>query len=1243
MHFLQKHKSSSLRSAAAAAILVEEEIASVIRVHNRLAQITNIQLLSSGTILSNLLPRLLSRLDASSRAIMNLLLDGHTTAATATNGGIGSSSSLSEHQWQQQQLLLQQQQLQGQLGACLSHLVDRFKAFDPSMAAATTIDISWLSTIRPLLKEAKSPVTRGMILQLMQVGTQASCCCAKSNEQNKTSRPIQETQETLIKFMNDIKTKELQLNRISDEERYEFRTASWIVLDTVAILYSLSPLLDFDTCDFELSSSTFSTANEYLDKEIVVSPNFRHIMRENGSGLFEILLDLTLFTVDDIPPPPWWIVVSDGLLDGLSDEGIARLSHRKKSPWNESMRVYLRELKYVCFRYCLCGLLHEDQILILSILSMASSCNGQRSSKSRQLAAEYVANGATITKHRGERHRTDARSGCCSISVVISCLILILGDSKAHAHLECHKERKKIWEGILGPKPPNASSNTQGLKRRPLPVGMACRTLKFLQLHFSPTHNSQMAKGELQLLVDLVLAVQHQHSLSGLSTIHLLRRILEQLPIYKSFEQEWMLDLERKCLQASIAVIGNMMERNSPLPLQNHVQDQDLTDGINDREEPHRRIRMNLLEEDDDVMPSANGSDRTQNFNLPILRHHRNNQRRMSRAIDDARKARETAYDLISKLSKVHEVYDKNGRLSFNLPVLLFKCAITEDERVAAKVSNALCALLKVYTDAIKVTTIVTEKESAVAVLFPFLLDAVCNVSVAARLNATRWITDLLLLLDPLASYHLLSYLAHDVRKDIRNSAINALKSIDASQFDMTVKGELIPEMIDLEKESELEKIYADLTSRIIALADQGNVPESVATILLQDYDFSVENAHSGLCMDRDGVLNDHGVAYLISSNEQPDSMELSSYTCEICFDNDLQSTDVYSLGCSHYFCYPCWHSYIANKVDEGAIHLLKSTCPSHECANRVSPIHPTDELFWRKVMLDEFIDKDSQYRACPGPDCKVVAHVPNEEGIITCSKCSTRFCFSCGDSPHTPARCRDVQDWNRLFGNSKLWIIKNIKPCPGCSVPMEKNGGCDHMTCSQCYHEFCWQCLSHLGTQIAPHQCSQFDPLEHTDDDQLKRDLFYTDRYLGHEDAEHYAVNHLNAFEKDMQRAMEDRVLCISGDDLDIVESTRESLVSCRRFLKHSYVAAYSFTANEKEFEDHQTALEALCEKLTRLSDEKIEDIVFKNGEMVLRMHFRSLQFYTFSVHKYIELMERFMKSVSYERGRRNLLSMGT
>lgn len=38
-------------------------------------------------------------------------------------------------------------------------------------------------------------------------------------------------------------------------------------------------------------------------------------------------------------------------------------------------------------------------------------------------------------------------------------------------------------------------------------------------------------------------------------------------------------------------------------------------------------------------------------------------------------------------------------------------------------------------------------------------------------------------------------------------------------------------------------------------------------------------------------------------------------------------------------------------------------------------------------------------------------------------------------------------------------WKTWHTKPCPNCKVDVEKNGGCSHMTCSQCKHEFCWNC----------------------------------------------------------------------------------------------------------------------------------------------------------------------------------------
>ena len=28
------------------------------------------------------------------------------------------------------------------------------------------------------------------------------------------------------------------------------------------------------------------------------------------------------------------------------------------------------------------------------------------------------------------------------------------------------------------------------------------------------------------------------------------------------------------------------------------------------------------------------------------------------------------------------------------------------------------------------------------------------------------------------------------------------------------------------------------------------------------------------------------------------------------------------------------------------------------------------------------------------------------------------------------------------------LWIISNTKPCPRCEAPIQKNEGCNHMTC---------------------------------------------------------------------------------------------------------------------------------------------------------------------------------------------------
>lgn len=66
------------------------------------------------------------------------------------------------------------------------------------------------------------------------------------------------------------------------------------------------------------------------------------------------------------------------------------------------------------------------------------------------------------------------------------------------------------------------------------------------------------------------------------------------------------------------------------------------------------------------------------------------------------------------------------------------------------------------------------------------------------------------------------------------------------------------------------------------------------------------------------------------------------------------------------------------------------------------------------------------------------------------------------------PASCSMVQQWREKEEKDSvdnLWIKANTKPCPQCKNSIEKNDGCNHMTCRSCRYEFCWLCLANWNT----------------------------------------------------------------------------------------------------------------------------------------------------------------------------------
>uniref|UniRef100_A0A6C0C9E7 RBR-type E3 ubiquitin transferase n=1 Tax=viral metagenome TaxID=1070528 RepID=A0A6C0C9E7_9ZZZZ len=84
----------------------------------------------------------------------------------------------------------------------------------------------------------------------------------------------------------------------------------------------------------------------------------------------------------------------------------------------------------------------------------------------------------------------------------------------------------------------------------------------------------------------------------------------------------------------------------------------------------------------------------------------------------------------------------------------------------------------------------------------------------------------------------------------------------------------------------------------------------------------------------------------------------------------------------------------------------------------------------------------------------------------IECSLCKYSFCSTCEQHPyHVDRVCYGV-----VSDDIKLLLLSSsaYKPCPGCKLPYEKDGGCDHIICNNidCGIHWCWRCLQKLDSK---------------------------------------------------------------------------------------------------------------------------------------------------------------------------------
>ena len=426
-----------------------------------------------------------------------------------------------------------------------------------------------------------------------------------------------------------------------------------------------------------------------------------------------------------------------------------------------------------------------------------------------------------------------------------------------------------------------------------------------------------------------------------------------------------------------------------------------------------------------------------------------------------------------------------------------------------------------------------------------------------------------------------------------------AFHCLDASAIRMMGAADILPIM---------KKRLRDVTEVL-------DVPVSAAAILMREHKWAKERLFEVYLNKPEKLQEACGVQFRCNPVTPKNSSKRRH--CEICFDDDGFSADeMISMPCGHEFCKDCWQGFTQNMISDGPA-CIRSKCPQAGCNEIVTEEEvqkAAPELLpkFETYQLRSFVEIDGNSRWCPGPGCERVA-VCTHAGLsggpgicCLCDDCGTTFCLKCGEEPHAPLSCRDLCQWNEKCKNESEtanWILANTKPCPKCQSRIEKNQGCNHMSCQQCRYEFCWICMgpwADHGTNTGGYyRCNKYDPNDSGTDQsdaakakrELDRYLHFYKRYHAHADAQKFAKRQLKETEQRMV-LLQEQSDNSTWTDVEFLKAANEQLVECRRVLKYTYAFAY-YLGDEKlnamqrdRYEHHQEMLERFTENLSELSE---------------------------------------------------------
>ncbi|CAL2034211.1 unnamed protein product [Caenorhabditis brenneri] len=273
-----------------------------------------------------------------------------------------------------------------------------------------------------------------------------------------------------------------------------------------------------------------------------------------------------------------------------------------------------------------------------------------------------------------------------------------------------------------------------------------------------------------------------------------------------------------------------------------------------------------------------------------------------------------------------------------------------------------------------------------------------------------------------------------------------------------------------LTRDDILDEISSDVSR--VQLHLQVNSFHSLALLLKYKWDIAVLKESFHASQDLSEFLTDSNVSL------KTDSVAPIPSECQLC----LAEEDVKGLSCRHVACRLCWKAYLKTKIESGNPSIECFDCPLLICNDRLRPLLRKSELLtpYQELIVNSYVESTSYLSWCSKNCGNVLRRMGSN--IVSCS-CGAKFCFQCKLYPHTPASCVQMRQWERECEDHKElgrfadkqsweWIQNNTQDCPKCWAPIQKNGGCNHMSCEKCKHKFCWNCRRNCQFDYHGYNC---------------------------------------------------------------------------------------------------------------------------------------------------------------------------